>query len=103
MNLKNILLFLFVATLLSFQSLGAQTAGTGALTGTVKDPSGASVPSATITATSLDTGAVRMDMTGADGSYRFSLLPPGNYRALCSFQFEGKTLTSEAAFEVPKK
>jgi hypothetical protein len=30
-------------------------------------------------------------------------LPPGNYRALCSFQFEGKTLTTEAAFEVPKK
>jgi hypothetical protein len=29
-------------------------------------------------------------------------LPPGNYRALCSFQFEGKTVTSEAAFEVPK-
>jgi hypothetical protein len=28
-------------------------------------------------------------------------LPPGNYRALCSFQFEGKTLTTEAAFEVP--
>jgi len=30
-------------------------------------------------------------------------LPPGNYRALCSFQFEGKTLTSEGSFEVPKK
>jgi len=29
-------------------------------------------------------------------------LPIGHYRALCSFQFEGKTLTSEAAFEVPK-
>jgi hypothetical protein len=29
-------------------------------------------------------------------------LPPGNYRALCSFQFEGKTLTSEGAFEVKK-
>ncbi len=28
-------------------------------------------------------------------------LPPGNYRALCSYQFEGKTLTSEAPFEVP--
>lgn len=28
-------------------------------------------------------------------------LPPGKYRALCSFQFEGKTLTSEGAFEVP--
>ena len=30
-------------------------------------------------------------------------LPPGSYRALCSFQFEGKTITNEAAFEVPKK
>lgn len=29
-------------------------------------------------------------------------LPAGNYRALCSFQFEGKTITSEAPFEVPK-
>jgi hypothetical protein len=29
-------------------------------------------------------------------------LPPGKYRALCSFQFDGKTITSEAAFEVPK-
>jgi hypothetical protein len=29
-------------------------------------------------------------------------LPPGNYRTLCSFQFEGKTLTSEGTFEVPK-
>ena len=80
MNFKNIWVLLFVVTLLSFQSLRAQTAGTGALTGTIKDPSGAVVPNATVTATSLDTGAVRTDMTGADGSYRFSLLPPGNYR-----------------------
>jgi hypothetical protein len=29
-------------------------------------------------------------------------LPAGNYRALCSFQFAGKTITSEAPFEVPK-
>jgi hypothetical protein len=29
-------------------------------------------------------------------------LPAGNYRALCSFQFEGKTQTTEAAFEIPK-
>jgi hypothetical protein len=30
-------------------------------------------------------------------------LPPGSYRALCSFQFEGKTLTSDATFKVPEK
>ncbi|MFL6388813.1 MAG: hypothetical protein ACJ71U_15125 [Terriglobales bacterium] len=29
-------------------------------------------------------------------------LPSGKYRALCSFQFEGKTQTTEAAFEIPK-
>jgi hypothetical protein len=28
-------------------------------------------------------------------------LRPGDYRALCSFQFEGKTLTSDATFKVP--
>ena len=30
-------------------------------------------------------------------------LAPGKYRALCSFQFDGKTLTSESTFDVPKK
>ncbi|HET7871117.1 MAG TPA: hypothetical protein VFL42_01310 [Terriglobales bacterium] len=28
-------------------------------------------------------------------------LPPGAYRVLCSFQFEGKTLTTQAEFKVP--
>jgi len=61
-------------------SVGAQTAGTGALTGTIKDPSGAVIPNATVTATSVDTGQVRTSPTGADGTYRLTLLPPGNYR-----------------------
>lgn len=30
-------------------------------------------------------------------------LAPGKYRVLCSYQFEGKTLTSEGSFEVPKR
>ena len=30
-------------------------------------------------------------------------LAPGKYRALCSFQFEGQTMTSQAGFDVPKK
>jgi hypothetical protein len=28
-------------------------------------------------------------------------LPPGDYKALCSFQFEGKTLTSDTTFKIP--
>src|ERR1700674_2160996 len=61
-------------------SVMAQTAGTGALEGTVKDPSGAVIPNATVTATSLDNGQVRTATTSGDGTYRFTLLPPGNYR-----------------------
>ena len=61
-------------------SLPAQTAGTGALTGTVTDPSGAVVPNATVTATSLDTSQARTATTGADGNYKIGLVPPGNYR-----------------------
>jgi hypothetical protein len=60
-------------------ALMAQTAGTGALTGTLTDPSGAVVPNAMVTATSLDTGQVRTATTGADGAYTMGLLPPGNY------------------------
>jgi hypothetical protein len=57
-----------------------QTAGTGALIGTVTDPTGAVVPNATVTLTSEDTGQVRTATTGADGVYRFTLLPPGSYK-----------------------
>ena len=61
-------------------SLKAQTAGTGALTGRVADPSGAMVSNATVTATSVDTGQARSVTTGTDGTYKIDPLPPGNYR-----------------------
>ena len=69
------LLLLLAASLLS-----AQTAGTGAITGTVTDSSGAVIPNATVTATQTETGQERTATTGADGTYRFSLLPPGLYK-----------------------
>jgi hypothetical protein len=58
---------------------GAQTDTTGALTGTVTDPSGGVVAGATVTITNLGTGDSRSVTTTNDGSYRFSLLEPGNY------------------------
>lgn len=64
----------------SVESLRAQSAGTGALTGTVTDPSGASLANATVTLTNNDTNQARTTTTNADGSYRFSLVPPGNYK-----------------------
>src|ERR1700733_5436207 len=61
-------------------SLLGQSAGTGALTGTVVDPTGAVVPGVSVILTSLETNQARSAMTGGDGVYKFSLLAPGNYR-----------------------
>jgi hypothetical protein len=62
------------------QSLPAQTASTGALAGTLTDPTGAVVPNVTVTVTSIDTGQSRTATTDAAGTYKVGLLPPGDYR-----------------------
>jgi hypothetical protein len=83
MEFKRSLLVKFAVALslaLGGQLLMAQSAGTSGLAGTVKDPSGASIPNVTVTATSITTGQVRTATTGADGAYRFNLLQPGDYR-----------------------
>src|ERR1700722_13305339 len=61
-------------------SLMAQSAGTSSLTGTITDPSGAPIPGVTVTLTSNDTGQTRSGVTGGDGQYKFTRLPPGNYK-----------------------
>ncbi len=49
------------------------------LTGTVTDPSGASVPTAKITAKNTGTGQESTAVTTADGSYTLPTLQPGTY------------------------
>jgi hypothetical protein len=74
------LVVLIALLIVSSPSLVAQTPGTGALTGTVMDATGAVVASVTVTATSVDTGQARTTTTGTDGTYKIALLPPGTYR-----------------------
>ena len=57
----------------------AQSASTGALTGTVTDPTGAVLQNAQIALRNTGTDETRTAITDQDGSYRFSLLPPGEY------------------------
>src|SRR6266446_7943587 len=68
------LLFGFTAALL------AQTAATGALKGTVTDPSGSVVPGVAIKVTSNETGQSRTAITQGNGTYLVPLLPLGEYR-----------------------
>lgn len=57
----------------------AQSASTGAISGTVTDPAKAVVVGATVTATSQATGEKRTVNTGPAGAYVFSFLDPGAY------------------------
>src|SRR5258708_23292053 len=58
----------------------AQTGGTGAISGGVTDPSGAVVPQAEIKVTNVATSDSRRVLSGSNGSYLASLLPPGTCR-----------------------
>ena len=73
-------LLTFLACLFLAPNLRAQSPSTGALTGAVKDTTGAVVPNATVTATNVGTGQTRTTTTGGDGSYTLGLLPPGTYK-----------------------
>jgi hypothetical protein len=83
MKVKRFVCLQFIAVLLLalwVPMLMAQSSGTSGLTGVIKDPSGASIPNVTVTLTSNATAQVRTTNTSADGSYRFVLLPPGDYK-----------------------
>jgi len=76
---------LLLATAMSLVPSGfAQTAGTGALAGTVADPSGAVMPQVQITVKSEATGEVRTVMSQQNGNYVVPLLPPGTYNVQAS-------------------
>ena len=71
--------------------LPAQSSSTGALTGTVRDSSGAVVPNATVTVTSVATGQARVVTTSVNGTYTVGFLPPGDYRV----KFEASGFSTE--------
>jgi len=70
----------FSAFFLYSARVSAQSLTTGAIAGTVTDQSGAVVPNATVTVTSIAMGAMRTVITSAAGSYEVTLLLPGDYR-----------------------
>jgi Carboxypeptidase regulatory-like domain/TonB dependent receptor len=75
------LAYVLVAALSLFYPASGSFAQTvqGVITGTVTDPSGASVPGATVTIINSGTQFSESTTTSSDGGYRFSLVPPGQY------------------------
>jgi hypothetical protein len=82
---KSLILFVFVFTALSWCAV------TGRIVGTVKDPSGAVIPGATITVTNIAQGTRIKARADNKGDYAFPSLPVGTYDVL----FEAKGFRSE--------
>lgn len=75
------LLWIVIVSLCFLGLVGGAAAQTsqGGLTGTITDPSGASVPGAKLTLTQKATNAQRVTSTNADGIYRFDGVNLGTY------------------------
>jgi hypothetical protein len=78
-RLRHFLARLFIVVLVQLLALVVWAGVGGSISGTVKDPSGAVVPRATVAATNADTGIRRTVTTDANGAYSFSSLPIGRY------------------------
>lgn len=57
----------------------AQTTTTGDIGGVISDPTGAVIPTASVSLRNIDTGGSQTTKSNSAGTYHFSLLQPGNY------------------------
>src|ERR1700730_6206622 len=94
LRFASILVALAVCLLMA-RSGSAQTSVSGEFTGTVTDSIGSAVPSATVKLASSDTGYSSTQTTGPTGTFRFSLLKPGNY--MLSVTAKGFSTRKQAA------
>ena len=74
------LVILLVLTIVNSLPSAGQSVTSSALTGTVSDATGAVIPGAHVTATDVDSGAIRTTRSGSEGRYLFAQVNPGRYR-----------------------
>ena len=76
----------------------AQSVVTGALNGTVTDPSNAVIVGATVALTSTTTGEALVTRTSTTGSYSFGLVKPGAYKlTVTQSGFKEASLSADVA------
>ena len=77
---RRVRLFLFFGCLWMLSGPVFAQTETGTISGVIKDPQGATVPEAEVTATRIETGTVATTKTNSAGVYSFTGLVPGHYR-----------------------
>jgi len=85
-RLLRIFSFLLLCLLFACIRTGAQDAATGAIQGTVLDPSGGRVPQALIVLINTGMGMRYSTTSDAEGRFAFQSLPPGDYSARATAQ-----------------
>ncbi|HYL83282.1 MAG TPA: TonB-dependent receptor [Candidatus Angelobacter sp.] len=83
--------------------LAAQiSSSTGAIRGTVVDPSGAAVSGAKVALTNTNTGSTQETSTQSEGSYNFPFLTPGEYSIAVEFKGFQRAVAKGIVVEVTK-
>jgi len=75
-----LLIVALAASIVSISAWGQSEAVSAQLNGTVQDQNGATVPQAKVTLLNASVGFNREVLTGDNGLYTFSLIPPGTYQ-----------------------
>jgi hypothetical protein len=78
--IPSLIFTLFIITA-AVWTVSAQTAGTGALSGTITDQNEATVAGAQVKVKNEKSGEERSVNSGENGTYVVPLLPPGTYRS----------------------
>lgn len=78
-------------------------AGTGAITGSVTDSSGAAVPGASIVASNEATGFKRVSVATPEGEFSLIGLMPGEYSVTVEMQGFKKSTTRDLKLEVDQR
>ena len=77
--MKRIFSWMLLACVLACMSASLYAQGTGLISGTVTDESGAVIANASVTITNKSTGAARNITAGGEGLFSATALPPGSY------------------------
>lgn len=101
MKFRTVSRIVFVIVLLSAALLLAQD--TASVTGTVRDPSGASVANAQVAVTAADRGITRSTTTNSEGEYSVPALPPGSYNLSVTAQGFKKYTATNVVLNVAQK
>ncbi len=99
---RAIVFFIFAGLVLAGSVLGAQTATTGSVLGTVTDGSGATIPGAQLVLKNSATNLTLRQSTNANGGYVFTGVEPGTYTlTVTATGFQTRAVTG-LAIEVNK-